>query len=406
MASGQYRYSKWFNKFLKATFGVYLMRRFNVKIYNENIKDLKPPYLVVGNHIGAWDPFLMSMGIPDPIYFVISDAHFRHFWLRQVLKLVGGIPKSKQIADSGTIRAILSIKKANGIIGLYPEGARNWDLKNLPVIYSTAKLVKSLNIPVVNTLMEGAGLTRPRWARSSRTGAIHLNFSILMTPEDIQKMSVNEIYQKLTDGIHMNEYEWQEKNMIPFRGKNLAEYLDMFLVVCPRCKTLCSLYSRGNTLSCTKCGYSVEYDEYGYLSTDEEPFFNNPQTWSEWQDTWLYELFSQKEYVTGDKVLFSDDKTKLFTGKRRGKLRQYNWLGKVELFFDRFVFTPEKGKSYTFPLDKISGTNIQNNNKFEFYYENTLYRFKFTTQHKSVYKYELAINMIGNIARRAKGTEV
>lgn len=402
MASRQYYYSKWFNALLRATFGRYLKKRFHVNINNEQIKGLKPPYLIISNHVGAWDPFLLSMGVPDPIYFVISDAHFRHFWLKQVLKLVGGIPKSKQIADSGTIRAILSVIKSKGVVGLYPEGARNWDLKNIPVSYPTAKLIKNLKVPVVSTVMEGAGLTKPRWARSSRSGCINLNYTLLLTPEQIVEMSTDEIYQKVVEGIRLNEYDWQEKNRMPFRGKNLAEYLDMFLVVCPRCKSLCSLFSHGNTLSCTHCGYAVEYDEYGYFSTDAEPFFLNPQTWSEWQTSWLYELFSNSEYTSGEKALFSDVKTKLFTGKRRGRLRQYNWLGKVELFFDRIVFTPEKGKDYVFPIDQITGVNVQNNNKFEFYYNSNLYRFKFTTQHKSIYKYELAFQLVEKIKNTPK----
>jgi len=397
MKSRQYYYSRWFNKLLKSTFGLYLKKRFNVNIYNNKILGIKPPYLVIGNHVGAWDPFLMSMGIADPIYFVISDAHFRNFWLRQVLKLVGGIPKSKHLADSGTIRAILSIIKRKGVIGLYPEGARNWDLKNVPVFYSTAKLIKSLKIPVISTVMQGAGLTRPRWARSSRTGIINMNYDILLRPEEINDMDVDSIYRKVVDGIHFNEYEWQKKNMIPFRGKNLAEYLDLFLVVCPRCKSICSLYSHGDHFTCRECNYSVRYDEYGFFTTEHEKFFDSTQAWSEWQNAYLYELFSKDEYVTGKIPLFTDTKTKLFTGKRRGKLRKYNWLGKVELYFDRFDFIPEKGNRYSFPLDEISGMNVQNNNKFEFYYNNTLYRFKFTTQHKSVYKYELAINIINKI---------
>lgn len=397
MAAIKYSYSKGFNKLLKMTFGKYLLLRFNVKIYNDEIKDIKPPYLVIGNHVGAWDPFLMSMGIKEPVYFVISDSLFRLFWMRQVFKLVGGISKTKQLADSSTIRAILSIKKANGVIGLYPEGARNWDLKNIPVIYATAKLVKNLKIPVVNTLMEGAGLTRPRWGRSSRTGIINLKYSILMTPEEIDKMSVDEIHNKIVDGIHFNEYDWQEKNMVRFKGNNRAEFLDLFLVVCPRCKSLCSMRSEKNTFKCTNCGYAVEYDEYGYFTTDQEPFFSNPQTWGEWQDSYLYELFSQEEYVSGQKPLFSDTETKLFTGRRRGRLRQYNWLGKVELFFDRLTFTPEKGENYSFPMDKITGLNVQNNNKLEFYYEDKLFRFRFKTQHKSVYKYQLASEIINKM---------
>lgn len=229
----EYRHSKWFNKLLRFTFGKYLSLRFNVKINNEEIADVKPPYIVIGNHIGAWDPFLMSMGIDEPIYFVISDTHFRHFWLRQVLKLVGGIPKSKQLADSGTIRAIISIIKKNGVVGVYPEGARNWDLKNVPVFYSTAKLIKNLKVPVINTLMEGAGLTRPRWARSSRTGVIYIKYSVLFTPEDISKMSVDEIYQKIVDGIRMNEYEWQEKTWCLLKEGILPNTLTCFLWYAP-----------------------------------------------------------------------------------------------------------------------------------------------------------------------------
>ena len=322
MENIKYRHSKWFNKLLRITFGKYLSLRFNVKINNEEISNVKPPYIVIGNHIGAWDPFLMSMGINEPIYFVISDTHFRHFWLRQVLKLVGGIPKSKKLADSGTIRAIISIIRNNGVVGLYPEGARNWDLKNVPVFYSTAKLIKSLKVPVINTLMEGAGLTRPRWARSSRTGVIHIKYSILFTPEDISKMSVDEIYQKIVDGIQMNEYEWQEKNMVPFKGRNLAEYLDLFLVVCPRCKSLCSLRSSGDFFTCGNCTYTVRYNEYGYFETGHEPFFLSPQTWSDWQNTYLYELFSKRIYFRTNTAVFRYGR-KDFYRKTQGKLRQY-----------------------------------------------------------------------------------
>ncbi len=73
-------------------------------------------------------------------------------------------------------------------------------------------------------------------------------------------MSVDEIYQKIVDGIQMNEYEWQEKNMIRFRGSNRAEYLDIFLVVCLRCKSLCSMYSKKNTFKCIKCGHKSNAD--------------------------------------------------------------------------------------------------------------------------------------------------
>jgi ABC-type antimicrobial peptide transport system permease subunit len=245
--------------------------------------------------------------------------------------------------------------------------------------------------------IEAAKVTRPRWARSSRKGIINVKYSVLFEAEDIRNMTIDEINKKISDGIYMNEYEWQKENMVRFKGKNLAEYLDLFLVVCPKCKSLCTLHSHGDTFSCTKCEYTVQYNEYGYFTTQDEKYFDNPQLWSEWQNSYLHELFSKDEYKLCHMPLFDDTKAKLFTGKRRGRLRQYTWLGDVVLYFDRFEFIPEKGEHYIFPLSEITGMNIQNNNKFEFYYKDTLYRFKFNTQHKSVYKYQLGINIVRSI---------
>ena len=76
-----------------------------------------------------------------------------------------------------------------------------------------------------------------------------MNYDILLEPDEIKKLDVDDIYRKVVDGIYLNEYEWQKKNMIPFRGKNLAEYLDLFLVVCPKCNpcvpfTVTAIFSR------------------------------------------------------------------------------------------------------------------------------------------------------------------
>ena len=103
----------------------------------------------------------------------------------------------------------------------------------------------------------------------------------------------------------------------------------------------------------------MQYNEYGYFTTQDEKYFDNPQLWSEWQNSYLHELFSKDEYKLCHMPLFDDTKAKLFTGKRRGRLRQYTWLGDVVLYFDRFEFIPEKGEHYIFPLSEITGMNIK-----------------------------------------------
>ena len=125
----------------------------------------------------------------------------------------------------------------------------------MPVFYSTAKLIKSLKVPVINTLMEGAGLTRPRWARSSRTGVIHIKYSILFTPEDISKMSVDEIYQKIVDGIQMNEYEWQEKHG-SFQREKPPNTLTCFLLSA-RAANPSAPCAAARFFTCGNCTYTV-----------------------------------------------------------------------------------------------------------------------------------------------------
>src|SRR5690606_25497073 len=88
----------------------------------------------------------------------------------------GAIPKMKFTNDTRTIRSILQAKKSNRVIGLFPEGNRNWDGVTEPLTYATAKLIKSLNIPVVIATIAGGYLSHPRWGESHRKGQISISF--------------------------------------------------------------------------------------------------------------------------------------------------------------------------------------------------------------------------------------
>lgn len=375
MAGKHLKASKVFNKFLRITLGSYLRHLFGFQIYNGQIAGMKPPYVVLANHTNFWDPFLLSMCIPEPVYFVTSDAYFRNPVLKQLLKLVGAIPKTKSVSDPTSIKSIISISKNNGIIGIFPEGKRNWDGTTLPLLHPTAKLIKSLGLPVVTILFKGAYLSMPRWARKIRKGKLTMTCSKVLESEEVIEFSSDEIYDKISASVSHDEYEYQKQCMNPYTARLLAEKLELFLFCCPKCKSMGSMKSSNDIFFCTKCNYSVKYDKYGFLcELSDSLIYDNPRDWNNWQLNFLTAVIKEKPEPDNGSPIFEEQNIHAYTCVKSKPLK---FLGKGSLYFDgdKINFNSLSGTVFTFNLKGIYGENIQGNSKLEFHYEKTLYRF-------------------------------
>jgi 1-acyl-sn-glycerol-3-phosphate acyltransferase len=375
MAGKYFKASKVFNKFLKITLGSYMRHLFGFKIYNGQIAGMKPPYIVLANHTNFWDPFLLSMCIPEPVYFVTNDAYFRNPLLKQLLKLVGAIPKTKSVSDPSSIKSIVTISKNNGIIGIFPEGKRNWDGTTLPLLHPTAKLIKSLGLPVVTILFKGAYLSMPRWARKTRKGKLTMTCSKVLESEEVIKLSSDEIYDKISTSVSHDEYEYQKQCMNPYTARLPAEKLELFLFCCPKCKSMGSMRSSNDIFFCKQCNYSVQYDTYGFLCKKSDSLiYDNPRDWNNWQLKCMEAIIEEKLKVNNDGYILDDHGIIGYTGFKSKPLKH---LGKGSLYFDgdKISFNGLSGTILTFDIKGIYGENIQGNNKLEFHYEKSLYRF-------------------------------
>ncbi|MFW5836345.1 MAG: lysophospholipid acyltransferase family protein, partial [bacterium] len=128
------RGSKTMNRFLRLTLGPWLARRYRVRTENlELVKRLRPPYLVLANHMCVWDPFFVNNFVPEVIHYVVSDANFRSKLVEFGLGLVGSIPKTKVMSDLETVKNIMKVKEAGGIVGIFPEGQNTWDGHTMPM---------------------------------------------------------------------------------------------------------------------------------------------------------------------------------------------------------------------------------------------------------------------------------
>ena len=383
-----------FNRFLKLVLGIYMRYLFGYSFFNEKIKDLEPPYIVIANHTNFWDPFLLSMCIPSPVHFVASDAYFRNPALKFLLKYVGAIPKTKSVSDPQSIRYILSVAKSNGVIGIFAEGKRSWDGTTLPLLYPTAKLVKSLKIPVVSVLFKGACLSMPRWARHARKGELAMTCSQVFSSNAIKGLSVAEIYAGMTASLSHDEYAWQRGRMIPYKGRKQAERLELFLFRCPECKSTVHMKSHNDMFYCSSCNFTVKYDEYGFFKpVSGRLYFDSPREWNLWQIEALESEIHAKNSQPGADPVLEDVNVTGYSGGKSHPLELLH-TGSLYLYCDRIIFKSPDGGNYSFELSEIYGLNVQYNDQMEFYYKKVLYRFGGGHGSISAYKWVMALEIL------------
>ncbi len=392
------RPNKYFMKVVRFILKPYLEYRSNIEVNLEDIKDLRPPYLVVGNHVNNWDPFFVNLYIDESISFVAADRFFRGNMLKKLLNYMGAIPKTKFKPDLSAVKTLIHAKKDERVIGIFPEGGRNWDGNTLEIIYSTAKLIKLLKIPVVSVKLQGAYLTHPRWAKSHRKGKILITYKKLLSKSNISKLSEAEIHQTLVEGLSHDEYAFQKEHMFSYKGKKLAESLELLLFTCPSCKSIDTMKSKNNSFYCQNCNYQTTYTDKGFLETKNQPLiFDNPRDWNQWQIQNLNTLLeeAQSSYVQpNETILLKNNNATLYKNHSDDEIKLTSMgTGSINLTPDFFYFLSDDYNKTIFKFNKTTGLSIQSNNKIEFYYNDKLYRITFKNPRISAYKWVNALRI-------------
>ncbi len=400
------RASRYFNRFLKMTLGRFLVGLYNVTATNiEVVKRLSGPYVLLPNHYTTWDPFILGYFIPPPVYNVTSDVQFRSTVMRMLLGLVGSIPKSKVIPDLATVKHILAVKNRNGVIGIYPEGRRSWDGHTSHILFSTAKLIKLLKIPVVSPIFKGAYLSLPRWSRRRRRGKIVIDFKRTLTAPEVKALSVEEIYGRIVESTAHDEYEFQRRQSIPYRGLRLAEHLELALFICPECERIGTMRSTVRLFYCTSCHYMVRMNDLGFFEQGRgELRFETVRDWNLWQLEWLKGSLSERLASGREDAIMVDENLLLLSGFRARPLKRLHF-GDMSLFHDRIEFKTLIRGTLVFPIREIEGINVQIRERLEFYFRNVLYRFHSGRRIVSAYKWMTAIQILQELLTGSSSSE-
>ena len=263
------------------------LKKAHFKYKCTGMKQLKPnePCLILMNHSCFLDlEIAESIMYPRPLNIVCTSDGF--VGKEKLMRSIGCIPTNKFVTDVVMVRNIkyaLDILKSSVL--MYPEASYSFDGTATPIPDSLAKLLKLLNVPVVMIKTNGAFLRNPLYNDLQvRNVPVSAEVKYLLSPEQIEQMSLDELYLCLKDEFTFDNFKWQQENHVLVKEPFRADHLNRVLYKCPACKAEGQMNGKGIYVTCSCCGKKYELTEDGFMRALEgETEFNHIPDWYKWE---------------------------------------------------------------------------------------------------------------------------
>ncbi|MFA6627013.1 MAG: 1-acyl-sn-glycerol-3-phosphate acyltransferase [Bacilli bacterium] len=352
--------------------------------YNIRVKDFKGPYFIISNHASRVDYLYTGVAfLPHRLNYVAGYNEFFRSHLALIFKLLQVIPKRNFTSDINTIKQINRIIRKKGKIIIFPEGMSSISGSNQPSAIGTGKLLKHFKIPVLMTHISGGYLTNTKYCLDERAGKVFVEVSSLFTPEDLERMSEEDIQLKIDQVIHHDDYEWNKTARVSFDGHGeMAKNLHTLLYWCPRCQTELAMEGKSNTITCTHCGNGAYLNEYYDLIPNDSTCVipETPVKWFDLERENAYRTIKQGDFCLEEKVqlgtlspynTLKDLKTAEIVGEGILRLDKtgLTYMGTRDNKPFTFHMNPEILPTFGMCTDTNFFTTYCNNEYFEFYPE-------------------------------------
>lgn len=255
------------------------------KIEKINMKGIKPPYILLGNHNAFLDiQMLRYITFPYKMSYIVAIDGF--LGRKNFLESIGCICKRKFTTDPYLVKNIeYVLTKQKNILAMFPEARYSLCGTNAIIPTSVARLVKHFKVPLVILKMNGHHINSPFWnLRMRKVKGIEATLKCVATSEEIESMSIEEIDELIQNEFIYDEYAWQRKHNIRIKYDWRAEGLHKVLYKCPECGHEYEMSTSGTILQCNHCGKKWEYTELGNLvALEGETKFSHIPDWYEWE---------------------------------------------------------------------------------------------------------------------------
>ncbi len=336
--------------------------------FEVNYGDFNPkrtdPYFLIGNHSSLHDGLFTATFLKKYPYPVINAFMFVNKTMKFVLKkLIYSIPKRKGQSDITTIREMMKVIKSGRGVMLFPEGNSSYFGEQSEIPFSTVKLFKKFKLDVVICKTNGSYLAAPRWGEKiTQNGLLELNFKVLFKAEELEKLSLEYIYETLVEEMKFNDFDWNRERRYLYKPKKRALGVENYVYVCPKCLSHQTITTSKNDIYCSKCGKIAYFNEYSLISGLN---FDNLVDWNKLQKTKIPEIASTN--VQSEGIMYLVDTIK-YKSKKLGKVE-------TELRDDKF-FAKLEDQEYVFDLDVLSGLTLTKKNQVSFDYQDKTYLFR------------------------------
>lgn len=273
------------------------------KLEKINMDGVKPPYLLLSNHMCFIDFELAAkLTFPHGVNNVVNiDGYYQRPWL---MELIGCVCTRKFTTDLPLVRNIYKVLKRGDILCLYPE-ARYSPIGTTAFLPDTlGSLVKRAKVPLVVIKHHGNYLYAPFWNfRRKRKVPLYTTMTQVLTADEVAKMTADEINAVIKEAMWYDEYKYQKDNGIMITEPYRAEGLHKVLYKCPNCLNESKMSSAGAEIFCTECGKRWRLNEDGTLTAlSGKTEFDHIPSWFEWERAEVRAEIERGEYSYTDTV--------------------------------------------------------------------------------------------------------
>lgn len=326
-------------------------------------------YLILMNHQTPFDQFFVGTSFKGAVYYLATEDIFSMGWISSVIRyLAAPIPIKKQTTDPAAVMTCLRVAREGGTIALAPEGNRTYSGKTEYINPAIAPLAKKMKLPIALYRIEGGYGVQPRWSDVVRRGRMRAYVSRVIEPEEYLKLSNEELFSIISDGLYVNEGAPGGV----FISDKRAEYLERAMYVCPYCG-LSEFESRGNFIECKKCRRRIEYGEDKMLRGEGFDFpFSYVTDWYEYQKDYICRLDTM-QFTETPMYCDSADIYEVILNKRKQRMRKG---ATITLYGDRIVFDENRIGELCLPFGELSAVTVLGRNKLNIYSGKTVYQLK------------------------------
>ena len=177
-------------------------------------------------------------------------------------KMFSIIPKSLYENDYRCMRQMLTMLRLGASLLIFPEGMWSMSGSSMPLYPGTVSFLKGVKLPVILARSYGMYLSQPPYSMEKHKGHAELHYEVLFTPEELQELDEETLYQKLLARFRYNDFEWNAQHHYRYKTKKgNAVGLEKLLYYCPCCGMEQMMRSERDDLFCTSCGNRIRVED-------------------------------------------------------------------------------------------------------------------------------------------------